>query len=438
MTSLATPQNEFSNNEVRVIVHRKPHCLVELEVHTSAPMIQRARQMAIKSVNKTVSFPGFRKGKAPEEMIVKKFGAQVEKDLHQQLADLAYVEAQKLAHIPRLNNNAVISFQMKKILENEAELSFTFETEPMPPSVDPTQFIAVPTQRPQVTEKEIDEAIRQMQYFYAAWEPIIDRPIEDGDTIMINLDTLEENGHWNQVFNHVRFEVSKERMADWMKNLVKGAKTGDVLEGMSQPDETATEEEKNEFKPKKIRLTLLKAEKATLPTLDEEFAHKVGAPSVEAMRQSIAELLNAQADEKVLSEKREQINDFLINTYPFDLPASLIETEKKHRFNQAMENPKFKNQWNRLSQDEQKQIETNLEIESNQAVRLFFLSHSIVKEAKIPITHKQIEDEAVATLQSFGNKQVDKIPKEVYALALSKVVLTQAQNYILQASKTLT
>ncbi len=436
MTAATPTQNEFQNQELKVLVHRKPHCVVELIVHAGPGMIQQARQLAIKAVNKSVSLPGFRKGKAPEDMVLNKFGAQVEKDVHQQLADLAYAGAQKLAQIPRLNNNATISFKMNKLSENEAELSFTFETEPQPPTIDATQFQPAPIKRPEVTDTEIDEAIRQMQYFYAKWTEIKDRPIADGDTIMINLDTQNDNGEWNQVFNHVRFEVSKARMAEWMKNLVRGAKSGDVLEGMSEPDETASEAEKNEFKPKKVRLTILKAEHAELPYLDEEFAQKVGAPNVEAMRKSITDLLNAQADEKVINEQREQINNFLINTYPFDLPLSLIDTERKHRFNQAMQNPKYLAEWKHLSEKDKQQVTANLTDESSQAVRLFFLSHSIVKEAKIPITHKQIQDEAVTTLQSFGQNKIDQIPKEVYALALSKVVLKQAQDHILKASKT--
>lgn len=431
----AQPQTEFKNDQVQVRVHYKPHCLVELEVHTSQEMVQKARQNALKAVKKNVSLPGFRKGKAPDELVTKKFSTQIEKDLHQELADLAYKEAQALAHVPRLNNNAEVSFHMKKMAETGAELSFTFETEPKTPAVDPAQFIAKSVDRPSVTQKEIDEAIRQMQFFYAQWEPITDRDIEEGDTIMINLDTRDDNGNWNQVFNHVRFEVSHDRMANWMKNLVKGAKAGDVLEGLSEPDADATEEDKNTFKPKQIRLTILKAEKATLPPLDDEFAKKVGAPNPEAMVKAVTDLLNSQADTKVLGEKREQVNDFLIEAYPFDLPNSLVVTETKHRLTQALQNPQFKHSWDRSTQDQRKEIVKQLENESNQAVRLFFLSHSIVKEAKIPITHKQIEDEAALTLQSFGKNQTDQIPKEVYALALSKVVLTQAQNHILNHQK---
>lgn len=430
--TLSTPTHEeFKNEEVHVTVHRRPPCRIELDVHASSPMIQKARRSAIKIVNKQVSVSGFRKGKAPEEIILKQYGSQVEKELHHQLADLAYVEAQKLARIPLLNNNSKISFQMKKWAEEEAELAFSFETEPQIPSIEPSQFDPKPIQRLEVSEKQIEEAIRQMLYFYAQWEPVEGRPIQDGDTIMINLETLEDDGSYQMVFNHVRFEVSKERMAEWMKRLVEGAKAGDVLEGLSEPDENATEQEKIEFKPKKVRLTLLKAEQAILPLLDDEFAKKVGAPNVEAMRQSIADLLNKKADEKVTDELREQVNHFFIENYPFDLPQSLIETEKNHRLSQLMQDQKFKTGWGQMSQEERKNVEATLEKESTQAVRLFYLSRKIVADAKLSITHKEIQDEAIATLHSLGARNTDTIPKEVYALALSKVMLAKAQDYVL-------
>jgi trigger factor len=220
-------------------------------------------------------------------------------------------------------------------------------------------------------------------------------------------------------------------MANWMKALVEGAKVGDVLEGTSEPDDTETDEEKNEFKPKKVRVTILKVEKAKLPELNDEFAKKVGAADVDAMRQSIIGMLNKQADEKVHGELREQVNDFLIEKYPFELPHSLIDTEKKHRLQQLAKNPEFRENWQKMIPDEQKTIEKNLENESGQAVRLFYLSRKIVNDAKISITHKEIQDEAIATLRSFGKSKIEKIPKEVYALALSKIILAKAQDHIL-------
>lgn len=430
MSALAHSE-ELKNDEIRVIVHRKPFCRIELEVHTTSAMVQKAYKAAIKLVNKEVSLPGFRKGKSPEQTILKKFGPQVEKQRHKQLADLAYVEAQKLAKIPLLNQNASISFDVKKESAEGTDLLFVFETEPTIPSIDPKLFTPKPVARPEVGETQLEEAIRQMRFFYAGWEPIQDRPIQNGDYILIDLDTIDGETTQN-VFHHVRFEVSKDRMADWMKKLVEGAKWGDVLEGLSTPDETASEEEKKQYAPQKIRLTILKVEAAILPDLNDEFAKKVGAPDIEAMRKSIANILTARADEKVQDELREQVNEFLIDTYSFELPKSLIETEKKHRMEGLLREPKSKAIWDKASQDERKKMEENIEKESNQAVRLFYLSRQLVHDANLPITQQEIQDEAVKTLRSYGHQKIDTIPKEVFALALSKVILAKAQNHVLQ------
>lgn len=427
---------ELTSEEVRVRVNRKPACRIEMTVKTSAAMGREARKNAVKAVSKGVVLPGFRKGRAPDEMILKKFPGDIEKQRHKALADLAFVAAQKVAKVPVLNNNSPISFDLKGESEEGAELLFSFETEPAVPNVDAGKFAAKPVQRAEVAEKQIEEAIRQMRYFYAQWKPIHDRPIQDGDTIMIDLDTFEGE-EVQKVFHHIRFEVSKERMAAWMQKLVQGAKAGDVLEGISEPDDTASEEEKREFKPKKVRLSVLKVEVASLPELDDEFAKKVGAENVAHMRQSITNLLNKQADEKVSSERREQVNEFFIGNYNFDLPQSLIETEKKHRISQLAHDPKFQAKWQKMSADEKKALDQKLADESNQAVRLFYLSRQLVSNEKIPVTHMEVENEAVAIYQSHGGKQNREVelPKEIYALALSKVILAKAQDFVLSYQK---
>ena len=128
---------------------------------------------------------------------------------------------------------------------------------------------------------------------------------------MIDLDTVEGETV-QKVFNHIRFEVSRERMAEWMKKLVRRKNRRCIRRDERSQMRPATEEEKGNLNRKRCDLTILKVEEATLPELDDEFAKKVGAADVAHMRQSITDLLNNQADEKVQNELREQVNDFLI------------------------------------------------------------------------------------------------------------------------------
>ncbi len=50
------------------------------------------------------------------------------------------------------------------------------------------------------------------------------------------------------------------------------------------------------------------------------------------------------------------------------------------------------------------------------------------------MTHHEVQNEAIAIYQSHGgrNADMDKMPKEVYALALSKVILAKAQDFVLK------
>lgn len=432
--------HEFHNEQIHASVLHKPSCRIELKVKAGPNLVQSARKNAVKAVGKEVLFPGFRKGKAPDEIVIKKYPDEIEKELRNQLADLAYIQTQSLVKIPPLNNNARIVFDVQKVGEEGAELTFAFETEPVIPSVDPKRFEPKPVERAEVGDVQIDEAIRQMRFFFAAWKKIEDRPIQENDYCVIDLDTIAEETpeEPQRVFNKVRFEVSKERMAEWMQKLILGAKSGDVVEGMSEADEKATEKEKKEFTPKKVRIAILAVEEAALPELDNAFAEKVGARDLEHMRQSVTDMLTRQAEEKVHDVLREQVNDFLIETYPFEMPASLIEAEKEHRQRHVLQNPNFRRDWEQMSPEEKKKFEERVIADSIYAVRLFYLSRQVVREAKIGITHREVQNEAVATLRSQGVQgkiSPDQIPKEMFALALSKVMLARAQDYIIDTQK---
>jgi len=420
---------ELTSEEVHVQVQRKGGCRIEMRVKASPQIVRTARKRAIKAVNKEVSLAGFRKGRAPEEKILKEFPFDVEKYSHKAIADLAFIAAQRIAKVPILNNHSQISFDLKSQSPEEgAEVFFSFETEPEVPDIDTAEFALSPVKRPEIGEKEIEEAIWQMRFFYAQWKTV-QRPVQEGDYVMIDLDAVEGE-NLQKVFRHTRFEVSKERMAGWMKKLVEGAKAGDVLEGVSESEGPES------IPPKKVRLTLLKVEEATLPELNDEFAQKVGAVDVAQMRQSIVHLLNRQADEKVETELREQVNSYLMGKYFFELPQSLIEAEKKYRIGQSMGDPQFKASWSRASQEERNKFEEKVKAESIEAVKLFYLSRQIVEKAKIPITHQEVQNQAISIHRSRSgtNAEIDTMPKEIYALALSKVALVKAQDHFIRTA----
>ncbi len=430
---VASSSQQDQNDGVSVSIHKKEECRVELEVKAPKECVLKARKQAIKSVSKEISLPGFRKGKAPEDLVIKKYPSAFEEEWKKAIADISFAAAQKAAAIPAMNPQTSIRYNIKNYsLESGAELTFTYETEPDIPSIDLSSFKIAPIDRPEAGAKQIEEAIRQTRFFYAKWQEVLDRPIQKGDYVILDLDSME--GETPQtVFTKTRFEVSDEGMAQWMQKLLIGAKLHDAVEGMSFPDEDVPEEEKKTFEPKKVRITIQKIEEATLPPLDDEFAKKLGMNSVQDLENWMKIHLNKQADEKVASEKHAQACHFLLNHATFELPSSLIVTEKNYRIRSSLENPRFKERWDKMSKEEKESIERNITQEAIEAIKLFYISRKIIEDAHIHISQQDVVQEASALFAEKHGRAAhpQDIEKDLYALAFSRLILAKAEEHLL-------
>lgn len=70
----------FQNENISMTLTREPFCRVHLDVIVTPKAVKASHHQAMRNINKEVSVPGFRKGKAPESMVLKNFGSHVEKE----------------------------------------------------------------------------------------------------------------------------------------------------------------------------------------------------------------------------------------------------------------------------------------------------------------------------------------------------------------------
>jgi trigger factor len=425
----------FQNENIRFTIHSKPACIAELDVEAFEPLVKMAQKKAARSVSKEVTLPGFRKGKAPEEMILKNFAKEVDKEWQQEIANACFQECTKLAKIPILHRDAKITYKMKSHSSSGALLMLSVETEPTVPHVDPKQFHINSVKRPEVSEEKVEETIRQVQLFFANWQHIHDRPVQEGDFVLLDVDVIEEIPP-TPLFSGTRFEVTEKSMAKWMHDLVIGKGIGDSVEGISVPDEDASKEDKEELKPKKVRITIKSIDIATIPILDDGFIQKLGASSLEDMKTKVTHLLNTQADAHVQEAHREQASEFLLNHYPFDLPATLIEREAQFRFRQLLQDNDFQKYWENLNPEDRKKTIQTVYQQSEKAVRMYYLCRQIVTDASIRISADDIPPAASSALELLINPQKifhhQRNPEIEHAEAFSRLVLEKAGDFIIR------
>jgi len=427
---------EKSSDNIKTTATIYPHCKVEISVEASKELVQKAKKEAIKAVKKDVSLPGFRKGKAPIELIEKKHPNAIEHQWKSSFADLAFSEAEQLLHIPPYNSQASVNYKLESLTDEEGKATFSFEKSPDVPTIDPKTIKLPEIEKKEVTEKELEEAMRQMRFFHAKWEEVTDRPVQEDDYVILDIESLHGEKP-EKVFSDTRFEVSKKGIADWLKELILGKNSKDTIEGVSRPDEDATEEEKKTFSPREVRVTIKKIETAILPELDDEFAKKVGAKDLEEMKDSISKMLNEQAEQGYDKDKREALSKFLIENYDFDIPETILKEEAKYRKDQILQNPQMKERFNKMSQEEKDNFDKDVQKKAKEAILLFYITRQIIKDANINISENEVKMQAMASLYTPGKPMPDpkNIPQEALGVAMSRLMTQKAQDYLLNPPK---
>ena len=438
MTTKTEEKNSFQNDFVSLTVHRKPKCMVEYEVNASRAICVEAHKKAAKSVGKEVLVPGFRKGKAPPEIVAKRYPQELDKRWQEAIANRAYQESAQLANIPVISPDATISFKMQSHSRDGAKLTLSFETIPTIPTIDPAKCVLEEIKRPEVNKEKINETIRQTQMFFGEWEKAEDRAIKEGDFVILDVDIIDEEPA-QKLFTHTRFEVTDRTMAQWMKKLIVGKKPGDVLEGVSEPDPHLSEEEKKEYPPKKIRVTIKQIDKVKLPDLNDDFAKKLGVEDLKTFEKRIEEILNKKADEHVREQKREQVTEFLLSHH-FELPSSVIQQETKFRLEQMITDPQFKSKWDASTQKQKEEMIDQTREQAEKAVRIFYLCRKIAGDQSIEVTAKDIpltqtdpiESLLYPSAQPHDPRQPDVKQAETY----SRVLLEKTEDWVIAHART--
>ena len=431
---------EFKSEHVTFTMERKPECLVEYKVKVGPEIVKKARKEALHSISKEVSLPGFRKGRAPDHLIAKKFPKPLEEQWQKSIADATFKECQKVAHIPLLSNESRISFNIEKhSIEEGAEMTFSFEGEPLVPDIDLNTFELEEVKRDTIDEKKLKTTIHDIQMFFAEWEKISGREAKLGDYALVDVDIIEQDPPQKALVN-ARFEITKDKMAKWMFDLVVGMKIGDAKEGVSQTDEEASEEEKAATPPKKVRLTLRGLEQPKLPDVDDVLAQKLGTKNVKEMEENLGKLLNKQADEHRQRTYREQVGTYLLDNYPFDLPKSLLAKETQFRIKQLVSDPNFQRKMMGVTEEERKKIIQDIEKQGERAVRLFYISKKIIQEQKIQISPSEVHQEVKTPLEALFSDQSDvysakEQSQEQKAIAMSRLILSKAEDFIISKAK---
>ena len=303
----------------------KPEINQSLDIVVPSKEIEEQVLNRLKAAQKDAKLKGFRKGKAPMDVVTSVYGPEIRQDV---LWDLASKSFSKLAQEKDLKIVSRPNLLPEKLEEGkDAKFKATFEVYPEVSiaklsKLSYTNFLCT------ITDEDLDGTINNLQKRMSKWEPS-DQTSKDGDQIKINfVGTIEGEEFEGGSANDFVVELGSKSMIEGFETGLIGLKKGDkkVLDLTFPEDYGKTE---LASKPVKFDTEVIEVLIPQLPELNEEFFMSTGieAKDIDSYKNEVRTKLDEDLQNILKGKVKQSLFDSLLDANEFEVPASMISSE---------------------------------------------------------------------------------------------------------------
>ncbi|WP_291559879.1 MULTISPECIES: trigger factor [unclassified Clostridium] len=300
--------------------------VVKLEIIVEAEKFNEALKKSFAKNAKKFNIPGFRKGKAPLNIVKKYYGEGV---LFEDAIDMIYRDTYpKALEENNINPIDYPSIDIVQIGEGK-EFIYTAEITVMP-EVELGEYKALEVKKNEynVTDEDVENKLKEVQYRNARVEVKEDKVIEKGDIAIIDFkgftdDVAFEGGEGTDY----ELEIGSGTFIDNFEEQLIGLKAGDFKEvNVTFPEQYGREELNG--KPAKFEVKIKTVKVKELPAIDDEFAKEVSEfETLEEYRNDIKANLEEANELRVKKEYEEAVINAAVANAKIDIPEVMVNRE---------------------------------------------------------------------------------------------------------------
>ena len=302
--------------------------MAKLTIEVSAEEFDAAIEKAYQKNKGKMNIQGFRKGKAPRQMIEKMYGVGV---FYEDAANIIIPEAYS-KEVAECKDIEIVSQPEIDVVQIEKGKSFIFTAVvATKPEVELGEYkgIQVEVSVPEIKDEDVEAELKKAQEEQARTVPVEDRPVADGDIATIDFEGFVDG---------VAFEggkgtdyaltIGSHSFIDTFEEQLIGKNIGDEVEvNVTFPEEYHAEELKG--KPALFKVTIKEIKVKELPELDDDFAKDVSDfDTLAEYKEDIKAKLVEKAEKVAKNEKEEKLIDAIIANSKMDIPEAMIETQQ--------------------------------------------------------------------------------------------------------------
>jgi len=353
---------------------------------------------AYQEYRKNIEIRGFRKGKAPIDIVKKLYGDLIENDSLNKVATEMYQQAVKEKKLKPIGEPMLVDMDYKRGESFRCKIRYDVR-----PQIEIKQYkdIAVEKIVHTITEDETEKELLRLQWINAAMEEV-DAVTNPEHIVTVTLQDIDDSGVpiIGKKSENVRFYLADEQLEQPFKDALKEAKKNGEYRVQFEHKHDEHAHTVN------TQVVVKKVEKVILPLLDDAFVAKITKDkftTVDTLRTGIREDIIAYWKQNSERQVINSLTSEIIRIHDFQVPESLI-----------------RNVLERLLEDVQneapnKRLPDNFDIEvfnkENRVYAIYQTKWALLREELIKAENITVSDEDFEKLAEEESAKI-KIPKD--------------------------
>jgi trigger factor len=379
---------------VNITVENLAPCKKLLRVELDAKAVDESFDAVTKGFQKQAALPGFRPGKAPRALVLKKYEADIKDEVKRKLIGDNYHKALEEKKIAVIGYPDIEEIQFGR--GQNLQFAATIETAP---EFQLPEYKGLVAKREikSVTDADVERALGLLAKQHTKFETVA-RELKPGDIAVVNYtgacdgkpitDTAPTAKGLTEQKNFWVDSAPNTFVPGFAEQLV-GAKTGEKRTvNVDFPADFVTKELAGKKGVFEVELVEVKGK--VPPVIDEAFAKKYDAENLEKLRAGVRRDLENELKYSQARAIRGQIVRGLLDRVMFDLPESAVAHETRNVVYDLVRENSQRGVTREMIEKQKDEIYAAATHNAKDRVKLAFLIQRIAEQEKISVSQEEV------------------------------------------------
>jgi trigger factor len=411
-------ETKHKGSLVNVTVKELNPCKKRVEIEVDAEKVDETFKAVTKDFRKHANLPGFRPGRAPEPMVVSKYGKDIEEEVKRKLISDHYKKAMEQEKLEVVGYPDIEEVQFGRgqplLFGATVELEPEFE-------LPEYQGLPAKVEAKEVTDEDVEKAINLLRDRQVSYNTV-DREAANGDVVVVNykgtcdgkpITELAPTAKGIEQQESFWVTIEPDSFIPGFADQLLGAKAGEQRTvNVDFPTEFVTKELAG--KKGVYEVNIVEIKEKVLPELDDEFAKSYGAESKqkleEGVRKDLANELKHSRDKSI----RNQLIRALLDRVQFELPETPVAQETRNVVYDIVQENQKRGVSREVIENQKDQIYSAASEGAKERVKVSYLLRKIAEKEDIKVSQEEIG----ARIQSLA--MMYQIPANKFVKDLQK------------------